>query len=173
VGKDHFRNAGLRCRGAAIYWTIMTSEPIVFSSKNSANSVAANAATATNAATTANVVTPIQGNWRYCYNCHSMFYTSFPQSGVCLHGGGRCSGVSLRPTARHLLQQHLPKSSGGLRKVLRECSSTTMQTREHAQLAAHTKLMAMSSFCRTTFPPLCLCRTNGGIAVNAIQWLLR
>jgi RNase P subunit RPR2 len=69
--------------GVAIYSTITTSEPIIPSSQAGTNS-AANAV----AATTIIAVPPLQGNWRYCQNCHSMFYNGFSTSGVCLSGGG-------------------------------------------------------------------------------------
>lgn len=62
--------------GSAIYSTITTSEPIT-----------TNPATAV-AATTIIAVPPIQGDWRYCQNCHAMFYNGYPTSGVCLAGGG-------------------------------------------------------------------------------------
>jgi RNase P subunit RPR2 len=69
--------------GSAIYSTVTTSEPIILTNQNSANSV-----TNTIAATTNITVPPIQGNWRYCQNCHSMFYNGFSAAGVCVGGGG-------------------------------------------------------------------------------------
>jgi hypothetical protein len=63
--------------GSAVYSTITTSEPITTNS--AANAVAA---------TTVIAVPPIQGNWRYCWNCHAMFYNGYATSGVCLFGGG-------------------------------------------------------------------------------------
>jgi hypothetical protein len=69
--------------GSAIYSTVTTSEPIILTDQSSPNSV-----TNTIAATTIITVPPIQGNWRYCQNCHSMFYNGFSSTGVCVHGGG-------------------------------------------------------------------------------------
>lgn len=69
--------------GSAMYSTVMTSETIIFTDQSSANSV-----TNAIAATTIITVPPIQGNWRYCGNCHSMFYDGFAAKGICVNGGG-------------------------------------------------------------------------------------
>jgi hypothetical protein len=69
--------------GSTIYSTVTASELIFITNQNSANSV-------TNAVAVTAIITvpPIQGNWRHCENCHSMFYDGFTTDGVCVKGGG-------------------------------------------------------------------------------------
>jgi hypothetical protein len=69
--------------GSTIYPAATTSGPIVLTSGNTAEPV-------TSATTTKAImeIPPIQGNWRYCQKCHSMFFNGFADKGVCVEGGG-------------------------------------------------------------------------------------